>query len=184
MWWGLNHTLTSLCQHEVLRPWRTPRRSRRWRGRRGPGVYIYIYIYIYMCIYIYIYIYMYLSIYLYIYIYIHTYTYVYIYIYIVRGRGREENRPGRLDRFCRVMLLCLMWCLYCVFVCLIVYDIVVCLSMCFIIVSLFVFVWSPWSFLTGWCHPVSPWPSTVGDSKNAVSGYCLDIPRFEESLDN
>ena len=24
----------------------------------------------------------------------------------------------------------------------------------------------------------------VGDSKNAVRGYCLDIPRFEESLNN
>ena len=27
-------------------------------------------------------------------------------------------------------------------------------------------------------------PTDIGDSRNTVRGYCLDIPRFEESLNN
>ena len=36
-------------------------------------------------------------------------------------------------------------------------------------------------------HDDAPVPLRVhdlGDSKNTVGGYCLDIPRFEESLNN
>ena len=33
-------------------------------------------------------------------------------------------------------------------------------------------------------YAVLPLAACVGDSKNSVRGYCLDIPRFEESLNN
>ena len=32
--------------------------------------------------------------------------------------------------------------------------------------------------------PVQALETTLGDSKNTVRGDCLDIPRFEESLNN
>ena len=38
--------------------------------------------------------------------------------------------------------------------------------------------------ISAWLRGEHALPADVGGSKNTARAYCLDIPRFEESLDN